>query len=381
MVTPKERNLKTLLFGIFFTSLSVVFANTFLPFFLKEQGFSALQIGGLFTLSIAVGSLLFSTFFSVILRKIKLRTSLVISGILCFFRTFVLYVFPTAGGAAGNQILSEVDKPIYRISVDTTIQHNLIKGRERHASIGWGVADGIGLVLGLILSIILVPRIGFRNAFLIFSLLAIPSIFLFSKIDDSTRFRPKKSMKLPDIPSKLRWLLFSEIIYWFALASSFSLVITFLVSDKLSGGLTQLGLLFIGLYVSMTLTMILTKNYFDNSSDVAVSVFGMLFLLASAVIVIVSHSFYVVLGAFVLEGIGAGIWVPSKTALQWKYTRRENREKVAGWLHGWRGFVSALGPLAGGFLITFMGINSPFYLKGIVSIISISIYIYVARKN
>jgi MFS family permease len=82
----------------------------------------------------------------------------------------------------------------------------------------------------------------------------------------------------------------------------------------------------------------------------------------------------------VLEGIGAGIWVPSKSAIYWKLTGKESRENVSGYLFGWKEITSIIGPLVGGFLATYLGILSPFYFKAILSLVVIGIYIYVLRK-
>jgi predicted MFS family arabinose efflux permease len=190
-------------------------------------------------------------------------------------------------------------------------------------------------------------------------------------------------LKLPKISRTAKTLLFSEIIYWFAMATSFSIVITFLVSDKLSGTIVELGLLFIALYGSMSFTAYLTntKKSLSKFKEINTSIFGMCILLVSAILVILSSNFYVVLTAFILEGIGFGIWVPSKTAILWKNTKKENRERVSGWLSGWIGFVQAIGPIAGGFLITKIGINAPFYLKGGIALVSLLVYVSLLKKT
>jgi MFS family permease len=378
----KGGNIRNVLLGVFFASLSFSLVNFFLPFFLKEKGLSALEIGGLFTLSIAAGSLFFGLFFSRILRKIKLKTGLILAGFLNSFRTFILYLFPASFGAAVSQFSGNLYDQISRISFDTTIQHNLKEGEERKTSIKWLLSEGFGLIIGIVLFIFLTSKLSFKTSFLIFSIVALLSLFFYFKVDDKTRFKPKiKFSRLPKVAKKLKLILFSEIIYWLALSSSFSLVITFLVADKLSGGIFDLGILFIALYGSINITSYVTKEKLDKFNELKTSILGMFLLLASAVFVIFSKNFYVIIFAFILEGIGAGIWFPSKTALQWKHTEKENREKVSGWLYGLRGFANSVGPLIGGSLITFIGINAPFYFKAGISIISISIYFYILRKN
>ncbi len=154
----KKKNIRNVLIGTFFASFSFALVNFFLPFFLKEKGLSALQIGGLFTLSIAAGSLLFGLIFSRILRKIKLRFGLFLAGVLNFFRTFILYLFPAVSGAIINQFSGEIDKHIYVISTDTTMQHNLRRGEERKTSAMWGIFDCLGIIFGIIIKTPVVVR-------------------------------------------------------------------------------------------------------------------------------------------------------------------------------------------------------------------------------
>jgi len=377
----KRNNIRNVLIGTFFASFSFALVSFFLPFFLKEKGLSALEIGGLFTLSIAAGSLFFGLFFSRILRKLKLKFGLLSYAILNFFRTFILYLFPVIGGAAINRFTNEIAKHVYRVSTDSTIQHNLVEGEEKKASILWNISDILGLMIGIILSIILIPFIGFKFSFLIFALIALVSLFFYFRVNDKTRLKSEKKFNhLPKISKKLKLIFFADLLYYLALASSFSLVITFLVSEKLSGGIFQIGLLFIALYGSMNVALFLTKNKLKKIDEIKTAIFGMFLLLVSAVIVILSKSFYLVFCAFILEGIGAGVWVPSRTALQWKNTDKECREKVSGWFSGLKGFVQAFGPLVGGFLITIIGINAPFYFKAGISIVSLGIYFYILKK-
>ena len=99
---------------------------------------------------------------------------------------------------------------------------------------------------------------------------------------------------------KLKLILFSEIIYWLALASTFSLVITFLVSEKLSGTLFDIGIIFIVLYSSITLTGYITKKSLDKKKEINSAMFGMVLLLISSILVIIFRNFYLILLAFLL---------------------------------------------------------------------------------
>lgn len=377
----KSQNIKNNFIGSFFCVASASLLIFFLPFFLKEKGLSVLEIGVIFTIGIAIGSLLFSVGFSKILKKIRLKNALFISSTLNFLKTFVMFLFPTAGGAIAYKAIQESHMPISRISDDVTIQHNLEKKDSKKISSMLAIIDSGSIILGIILSLVLITYLGFKYSFLIFSLLTIPSFFFYKKINEKTRFKPKKKIKLPKISKVLKLFLFSELIYWLALSSSFALVITFLVTEKFGSSIEWIGILFIALYSTMMLTTTLAKKKMERNNVIKSSIFGMVLLLGSAIVIIISENIYTILGAFILEGIGAGIWTPSKTAIQWKLTKKENREKVSGWLSGLRSFVSALGPLLGGVLMTFLSPVAPFYFKAGIGMIIIGIYIYILRKH
>jgi len=192
--------------------------------------------------------------------------------------------------------------------------------------------------------------------------------------------KPKFRPKLPKMSKNLKLQIFSQIIYGLALSSSFTLVITFLVAEKFSGTLTEIGLIFIALYFPMSLTSYFTRNRLNWVNPYVLTIIGMFMLFLSAILVIISISFIFVLVAFLIEGIGAGIWGPSNDALRWSLTPKENRERVAGWVSGWRGFASGAGPLLGGFLVTIIGVTAPFYFKAVISLISLSIYFYLFKS-
>lgn len=65
----KKQNVRYTLIGYFFLSISLTLISYFLPFYLKEQGLGILEIGFLFTLGLAIGSLVFSLIYSSIAKK------------------------------------------------------------------------------------------------------------------------------------------------------------------------------------------------------------------------------------------------------------------------------------------------------------------------
>lgn len=292
----------------------------------------------------------------------------------------MFFVFPNITGAFVSKFIHQMQKPSMRISTDVTLQHNSSKNMHRKINSFHLAADNFGIILGIILSLFLINMIGFRYSLLVFSLLTVPCIFFYFRVSDNTRFKPKKNVKLPSISGKLKLILFSEIIYWLALGSSFALVITFLVSDRFGGSIEWVGFLFLALYMSMNTTVFITRKFLDGFDLIKTSIFGMFILFLSALVIIFSTNLYWVFFSMILEGIGAGIWVPSKSAVYWKLTDKASREKVSGYLNGWRSFVSAIGPLVGGFLVVYIGILAPFYFKAGITGISILVYWYVLKS-
>ena len=377
----KNRNFKFVLLGIFFLTLSSVIIGYFLPFFLKEKGLTILQIGFLFSLGLALGSFVFSVIYSNFLKKIKLKSGLNLSALFGFLQSFFLFLIPTSFGIFISKLTNVVETSISSISTDVAIQHNIPRNKHRKIGALNLISASSSLLVGLVLAYLLIQWIGFRYSFLIFALLSLPAFYFYSKVSDKTRFKSKKITRLPKISFNLKLVIFSEILYWLALSSSFALVITFLVTDLFSESIFWITALFVGLYASIVLTTLFTQKYLDRFNLLKTSIFGMFILFLSALLIIFSKNIYLVLVAMILEGIGAGIWVPSKLAVYWKLTGKELREKVSGYLFGWRGFVNALGPLLGGFLVTFLGILAPFYFRAILSLFIIFVYYFVFRKS
>jgi len=376
----KKRNLAYFFAGYFFISISTVLLGYFLPFYLKEEGLSILQIGTLLTVGMAFGVLIMSLVFSRLQKKIRLRTGLAISSFFYFMMSFVIYVIPTSIGVFTSNLFSSLAKSVSRVACDVTIQHNSSKKSHGKISSLQLIIESFGIVSSLIVSVILIQKIGFVNSALIFSIVAFIGMVLYSQVRDDTRFTSKKVHKMPKIALDLKLILFTEILYWFGLSASFSLVITFLVTDSLSGSLWWLAVLFIALYASIGISTSITRKFLDKTDLYKSSIAGMIILVISALLIIFSRNLYVVLLAMIFEGIGAGIWVPSKSALYWGRTPPAFREVVSGYLNGLRLFFATIGPLVGGLMVTYLGILSPFYLKGALSIVCILVYAYLMVK-
>jgi len=376
-----KQNLKNIFLGSFFITFSGVMLTLFLPLYLKEKGLTILEIGALLTVGLALGGFIFSVFYSKFLMKTKLKIGLNLSSLFAFLQSFVIFIFLSSFGALISNFVNVFTNASSSISQDVAIQHNVPKNKHRLISSLYLVIGSLGLLSGIIVAYFILKNIGFRYGFLTFAIVALLSMYFYSKVHDKTRFRLKKKTKLPKITFNLKLVLFSELIYWFALSSSSSLVVTFLVTDLFKGSSFWIAGLFAGLHFSIVITTILTYKYFDKFNLVKTSIIGMFIILLSALLVIFSKSIYFVLVAMILEGIGAAIWVPSKSAFYWKLIKPENREKISGYLFGWRGMTNALGPLMGGFLAFYFGILAPFYFKMIIAFLVILIYFYVLRKT
>jgi len=376
----KRRNLKFLWIGIFLISFSIVLIDFFLPYYLKSTGLGILEIGILFTIGLALANLLSGISFGKLQKKIKLKTGLLISSLFNFLYSFLFFIFQNSFGVLASKVSGEIGNTLLSVSRETTEQHNVPKNEHRKVNAYSLSIETSAYIFALILSVILIKQIGFSSSLLVFSILALPPLLFFRQIKDKTRFKPKKPhTKIPKINKKVRLLFFAELIYWFALGASFTLVITFLAIDYFSSSIEWLAILFGGLYLSMTFSTLIFGRILDKKDLIKTSILGMFLLFFSAIIIILSKNIYTVFGAMILEGIGVGIWLPSKNALWWKLIDPRLREQASGYLHGIRNFLRALGPLAGGILVTYFGILSPFYLKAGICLIVIGIYIYFSK--
>ena len=376
----KKRNLKFLFFGYFFYFTSGILISFFLPYYLKDGGMSILQIGALLTAGLALGNLVMGYGFGRLMGKIKLKTGLYVSAFFSFLYSFIFYIFPNSLGIIGSKLSGEIGNVTHKVSTDVTMQHNIYEKGHRDVSVIHLITDSISIIVGLFLGIFLLKYFDFRTILLVFALIALPAFFFYSKIKEDTRFKSKKKNGAK-IGKRLTLLFLAENLFWFAMAASFTLVITFLISDKFSAPISWIAYLFGGLYVSITITSILTKKFLNDVNFFKSSIAGMLIIFIATIIIILSKNVFVLLGALALEGIGAGIWVPSKTAAYWKETNPELRERASGSLMGFRTFGKALGPLAGGLLVTWWGISSPFYFRSLICLTSILIYIYLLKTK
>lgn len=376
----KKRNINNILKGYFFEAISFSLIAFFLPYYLKEKGLNILEIGAIFTLTIGIGSLIYSLIFSKILKKIKLKTGLIFSGILSVIKNLTIFSFPTTAGATTAKFITETHGLTQGISVDVSLQHNNQKNDEKNTASKYLISASTGIAIGIILSLIIINKIGFKFAFLSFSIISMISLIFYSRVTDKTRFKiKKKKYKIKKLNKKLKFTIISGLLYGLALQSSFALIITFLVKERFSDSITFLGLIFLMLYFSMSLTTILSKKYLNKIQPSKTAIIGMMILLISAIIIISSQNKYLVLFSFLIEGIGAGIWEPSQNSLQWKFTEKENRENISGYISGLNSITKAVGPLFGAILVTKIGITAPFIFKATISLICIGIYFYIKK--
>ena len=375
----KKKNINNILKGYFFEAIAWPMIALFLPYYLMTKGLSILQIGTIFTIAIGISTLFYSLVFSKILKKIKLKTGLIASGIIGVIKNFLLFFWPTTAGATTSKFIQQMHGPTQSISIDVSLQHNLEKNKERKVSSKRAITSSIGMTIGIILILLIVNKVNFGVAFLAISIISLFSIPFYAKVNDNTRFKPKPKQKIPKINKKLKLTLLTDILYLLALGSSFSLVIAFLVKEKFSNSFNSFGLIFILLYLSMTVTIFITKKYLDKKNSTKTAMLGMAFLLVSALVIIISQNQNIILLSFIVEGIGAGIWTPSLSAMQYRFTEKENREKVSGYFSGISRGISSVGPLVGALLVSKINIVAPFVLKAILSIITIAIYIYIIK--
>lgn len=377
----KTKNIWILLTGYSLFYLVFAVVSFFLPFFLKEQGLEIVKIGAVLTIGLAVGSLFVSLVYSRLLRFIKIKTGLIISSIIGFFGLIILFFLPSSLGVTLNNFSNSLKNSLSHVSQDAGFQHNVDRRRIRKYTNLNFILTSFGQLVGIFLAIISIIYLGFRVSFLIFSLISLVSILIYLGFDDSTRFKLSKNKRLPRMSGRLKLILFAEWIYWFAMASSFSLVITFLVTDYLSGGLMDIGIAFGFLYSSLVISGLIFGKFLENKNDFKTGIFGMSIILLGAILIILFRNIYILFFALALEGIGASIWGPSKHALYCKFTEKENREVVSGYSNGVRDFLQSLGPLFGGILVVSFGITMPFVFKAVVCLISIGIYGYLYNKS
>ncbi|MEK6927421.1 MAG: MFS transporter [Nanoarchaeota archaeon] len=363
----------------FFTALIGTPLGYFLSWYLKEQGYGMLSIGFYFTIGLAIGFLLYSLFFAKLLKRISLSAGLQLAVLFRTIYVLVFITFPNIIGAFLSQIFFRFASTTSMISSSATIQHNADKENLRKVSRFSLIYESLAIVIGIGLCLILIPKIGFLGIVSLFTLFIIPLIIFAKKVSDKSRFVPNKKHKAVKLNSLLKVLIVTEWLFWFVMVASASLILTFLVTERLAGSWQWLGIMYLGLYGAIAISTVLTSR-FDNYNLVKTTFIGMLLILMSSLIILFSQSLVLVLIALIIEGIGASIWVPSKDALNWRLIEPSQRETVAGYIHGGRTFFQIIAPLAGGALATYFGILAPFWFKAGVSLFALIVYVAIARK-
>ena len=377
----KKSNIRNMLLMLAVGAFSMTLFSFFLPYYLKQEGLGILEIGALFSAGLAVGGFLISVIYSKILKRIENKQGLGLSIFMKSLSYFLFVLMPSSIVVLVSKISSMFGKILNQVSKDVVMQHDTSDKNKRIISSYSLILEGIFITLGILFSIFSINHFGFYYSFLIFGFITLFAMIFSSRVNDRTRFRMKSGVKSPKIPFKLKLVLFSELIYWFSLSASFALVLTFLITDRFAESFEYIGYLFIALYLSMGFTTLFTYKFLDRKDWTKTSILGMVILLLSAVVIIISNNnYWLVFSAMILEGIGAGIWVPSKDAIYWKLTPKEHRENVSGYFRGADSILRALGPLFGGFLVVQLGILAPFYFKVFASLVSILIYVYVLKK-
>jgi hypothetical protein len=103
--------------------------------------------------------------------------------------------------------------------------------------------------------------------------------------------------------------------------------------------------------------------------------------LLSCILILSFDSLGIVLAAFILDGIGAGLWLPSLNTAYWTFTSTGLREKVSGCRSGWSSFFVAFSPAISGLFIVSFGVLSPFYLKLVFSVLAITVYLALWKRR
>lgn len=200
----KKRNLTFLFLGVFFSVLSGIMVSFFIPFFLKEQGLSILEIGFLITLGLAFGTLVLSAGFGYLQRKIKIRTGLLLGGFFDFLASAFVFVFPTRLGALGANTFHILQKVFHGVSSDVALQHNTNTQNKRTIGSIHLLVETLAFAIGLILAVVLIKVADFRLSFIIFALFSIPAIIFYFNVKDDTRFKVRKGYKFPKIERRLK---------------------------------------------------------------------------------------------------------------------------------------------------------------------------------
>ncbi len=241
--------------------------------------------------------------------------------------------------------------------------------------------DNSGAVVGVMIALLFLPVIGYRNLFFLAafpSLLAVVLLLIFIKEAKSEKIKIYKGLNFQNLSGNV--FLFTILSALFALgAFSYSFLLLFAKKSGFSVSMITI------LYLLFTVIAAATSIYFGKLSD-RIGRKNVLFLsygfwgLVSVLFLFV-HSALGIVVAFFLYGLHKGAFDPVQRAL---IAELSPKEYIASTLGGFQmivGLCALPASLIAGYLWDRFGISSAFYFSLILTICSSSMLLFIREKN
>lgn len=240
--------------------------------------------------------------------------------------------------------------------------------------------DNLGAVVGIILAIFLVERLGYHNLFLLASVpsfIAASLVFFVIREPKNDTLRIYKGLSLKDLSGNFRLFLLLSAL--FALASfSYS----FLLISAKQFGFTATAIPF--LYLVFNATASAVSLYFGKLADKIgrkpVLMVSYAFWIATCVAFLFFHNYWFIIFAFVLYGLHTGALEPVQKAFVSELAPTDYKASTLGAYEMVTGFFALPASLIAGILWDSVSIATPFYFSLALTIISMAMLFFVKES-
>jgi len=370
---------------VMLVSFGLTFLGFGLPIFAKAIGASAVEIGGLFTV-FTLTTLLLRPLIGWALDRFG-RRGILIAGMVAY--ALAMLLFSRAGNLPGlylARFANGIASSLTWIAA-TTIVADLSPAENRAQQMGRinemdMRGELIGAFIGFGLMNYLGDELGWKRAFLVFSLAAVLAAFLTWRTVPETRPETLASNAVKAVPHRLPRLFLWLLAFVFATAFSQALlspIYLIYLQDRFTTDIGTLAFAFLPaglLFAVLPSRMGALSDRFGRAPFMAIALLGDAVLFA--LLPVLPNLLWLVV-LYTLTSVGWAMSIPAESALVADLLGRDERGRGYGLYNFMASLGAAFGPLVGGYLYDTYGHALPFQLSAVLLVVSAALVWVVLR--
>lgn len=349
----------------------------FFPMYLVEKGFSALEIGGVFSLAFLIfvlSRVLIGKLSDIFGRKYIASLGLIFSSLGTYFYTLSSSFSHFSISKSLKEFGNTLTQSVYDAMQADSFPRKIRKHYLRKLGTVFPVGRALGAFLGFTLSLYFSFITGFFVSSLLFFLAALAFLL----------FYPEKGRK-----KALREKIFSfniktysaefMIASYIAFVASFSFTIAyypafFLLVKKLKISTTGLFLILLALYIFSAIFIHLNKKRIEKVDERKLTMISLGFMGIGTIGYAISFSKFIFIISIFILGISYYVWRIGFKVFLYNSTVFGIRGEQLGFVKTIEGLASILGPLISGIFIETLSLRAPFlfasflYFSGVILI-------------